>query len=409
MFDRDKWIEILSTMVDNPLRTILTSISVAVGLFILVILLGLSKGLQNGVQSTFSDDAVNSIWVRSGRTALPYAGQKSNRRVNYESVDQEHTEKNIEGVGNTSGRISFWGTKMKWGKEVSNFPLRCVHPAHQELERTELTGGRYINERDIEDARKVTVVGKTIVDDLFQKRNPIGEYLEIKGVKFKVVGTFDDPASRWENRIAYVPLSTGKKLFQGGKDEIDMFIASTGDETFEESTEIAENIDGYLRARHKVHPKDTRGVRVRNMNEEAKTFQDIFLGIKIFVFAMGILTMIAGMIGVSNIMSIVVKERTKEIGVRKAMGATPWSIVSLILQESIFITLIAGLVGLIMGVVAINVLATFIEHEFFTNPIVSMYICVVALGMMIFSGAISGAIPAFRAAMIKPVEALKDE
>ena len=172
---------------------------------------------------------------------------------------------------------------------------------------------------------------------------------------------------------------------------------------------MADEIDGYLRAEHKVAPEDSRGVEVTNMNEEAQRFENIFLGIKIFVFILGMLTLMAGIIGVSNIMSIVVKERTKEIGIRKALGATPGSIISLVLQESVFITLLAGSAGLILGVAALELLSSVIEHEFFKEPRVSFWTSALAMGVLVISGAISGLVPAMRAAAIKPVEALRDE
>ncbi|MFT4679740.1 MAG: putative ABC transport system permease protein [Flavobacteriales bacterium] len=409
MFDRDKWIEILTTMVHNPLRTILTSISVIVGIFILVILLGLGQGLQNGAFESMQDDAANSIWINRSRTTLPYQGYQSNRNIRYHNDDHEEVVASDNKITTSSSRLQFWGTQIKWGKEAANFTVRSVHPGHQEVERTVLSSGRYINHRDVEEARKVAVIGQTIIEDLFGKIDPLGELIEVMGVKFKVVGTFNDPNSRWENRILYTPITTGQKLFNGGGDGVDMFIISTGESSFEESIAMEENIDGYLRGKHKVHPEDPRGIDVRNVNEEFQTIQDVFLGINVFIYGIGILTMLIGIIGVSLIMSIVVKERTKEIGVRKALGATPWSIVSLILQESIFTTLIAGLIGLLIGVGILQVLAEFIEHEFFKSPRVNVRAIVTAIGLIVFFGGIAGLIPAIRAVMIKPVEALRDE
>lgn len=396
-------------MVKNPLRTILTSISVAVGIFILVVLLGLGQGLQNGVYSNFQDDAVNSIWVRSGRTTLPYRGYQPNRRIQYEDQNREHVVENVDGVDISSARLSFWGATMKWENESGDYSIRCVHPGHQVAERTQIATGRYINENDLIQERKVAVIGQTIVEDIFGKVDPIGELIEIFGIKFTVVGTFSDPNSRWENRQAYLPITTGQKLFSQGNEHIDMFIVGSGDSPFEKTVDMSDAIDSYLRAEHSVHPEDRRGVEVNNLNEEFRTFQNIFIGIEVFIYALGILTLMAGIIGVSNIMSIVVKERTKEIGVRKAIGATPWSIVSLILQESIFLTLVAGCLGLLAGVGMLELVATYVDHEFFQNPRVSFWACLSAVIILVIAGALSGLAPSLRAASIKPVEALRDE
>jgi putative ABC transport system permease protein len=409
MFDLDKWMEILDTMAKNPLRTFLTSLSVAVGIFILVVLLGLGQGLENGVQTTFQDDAVNSIWLRAGMTSLPYKGYKPNREVQFKNYDHDYVKENVDGITYSSSRLTFWGVFLKYVNQQGQYGVRSVHPAHQQAEKTEMKSGRFINERDIEETRKVAVIGQTIVEDLFKEKNPIGEMISVMGVKFTVVGTFTDPNSRWENRQCYIPISTGQRIFGRSKDGIDMFIVSTGENSLDRSVSMSEEIDNYLRSQHKVHPDDPSGIDITNMNEEAQRFENIFLGIKVFVFVLGILTLMAGIIGVSNIMSIVVKERTKEIGVRKALGATPWSIVSLILQESVFITLLAGCVGLILGVLCLEGISGNIDHEFFKDPRVSFWASLTAIIVLIISGALSGLIPALRAAAIKPVEALRDE
>ncbi len=408
MFDLDKWMEILDTMAKNPLRTLLTSLSVAVGIFILVVLLGLSQGLQSGVSQTFQKDAVNSIWVRGGQTALAYQGYKPNRNIRFNNEDVKEA-KVIDGVIDYSARLSFWGAILKVGSQQGQYGVRAVHPAHAVVEKTEITAGRFVNQGDIQNARKVAVIGQTIIDDLFKQNDPIGEQIEIFGIRFTIVGTFRDGNSRWENRQVYIPITTGQNLFGRGKDAIDMFIVSNEENNFERSIEISDEIASYLRAEYKIHPEDQRGIDITNMNEEAKRFENIFLGIKVFVFIMGILTLMAGIIGVSNIMSIVVKERTKEIGIRKAIGASPWSIISLILQESVFLTLIAGCAGLIAGVLALESISGQMDHEYFKDPRVSFWSSLSAIIILVVAGAISGFIPAFRAAAIKPVEALKDE
>lgn len=408
MLERDSWIEILITMVHNPLRTILTSISVSVGIFILVILSGMTNGFENGVKETMSDDATNSLWIRSRTTALAYQGYQPNRRINFEMKDHDQA-RTVEGVGVTTARLGFWNTTVRWGKEVSTYGIRCVHPGHQEVERTKVASGRYINQGDLDRFAKVAVVGAEIVSGLFEGKDPIGEMISVKGVNFTVVGTFDDGAGRWENRQIYLPITTGQMLFARGQDRIDMYIASTGEATLPESEDIASNIDFFLRNKYKVHPEDRRGIRIRNANEEGQMINNVFLGIRLFGIGLSIMTLIIAIIGVSNIMSIVVRERTRELGIRKALGATPTNIVMLILQESLFMTLIAGLLGVIFGTILLYVVPMFIENELLQAPIVSFKLVVFALIALVVSGCIAGAIPAMRAANLKPVDALKDE
>lgn len=408
MLERDSWIEILVTMMHNPLRTILTSISVSVGIFILVILSGMTNGFENGVKETMSDDATNSLWIHARTTAIAYQGYQPNRRIHLEMKDHDQA-KSMESVGETTARLGFWNTSVRWGKEVSTYGIRCVHPGHQEVERTEVSTGRYINQGDLTRYAKVAVVGAEVVNGLFEGQDPIGEMISVKGVNFTVVGTFDDGAGRWENRQIYLPITTGQMLFAGGQDRIDMYIASTGEATLPESEAIASNIDFFLRKKYSVHPKDRRGIRIRNANEEGQMINNVFLGIRLFAIGLSIMTLVIAIIGVSNIMSIVVRERTRELGIRKALGATPLSIVMLIIQESLFMTLIAGLLGAIMGSVLLYLVPKFIENELLQNPIVSFKLVVMALVALVLSGCIAGAIPALRAANLKPVDALKDE
>ncbi len=408
MFDTDKWLEIFNTILKNPLRTILTGTSVALGIFILVVMQGLGFGLRNGMYASMQDDAINSLWIRSGSTSLPYKGLNSGRDIQLTNQDLAYVVKNVEGVGAYTGRLMFWGITMTYGSKSMGFPMRGLHPGHQELERTNMKTGRYINDADLDAERKVCVIGQTIVDDLFKGDDPIGTYLSMNGVQFQVVGTFEDPNSRWENRSAYIPITTAQKLF-GRADDLSMFMVSTGEASLDQSKMMASQIESYLKEVHMVNPADNQAIRVRNVNEDFQEFINVYNAIKIFIWAIGIFTLFAGIVGVANIMSIIVKERTKEIGVRKALGATPWTVISLIIQESVFLTLISGCVGLILGVVLLELSGDLIEHEFFRNPEVDFGICFSALLILAIAGALSGLFPAIRAVRIRPVEALRDE
>ncbi|NND77370.1 MAG: FtsX-like permease family protein [Flavobacteriales bacterium] len=408
MFSSDRWQEILTGMLQNPFRTFLTMNAIGIGIFILVILQGMGGGLQNGAYSSF-DDATNTIWVRSGRTSLPYAGYRSNRQVDLHVSDHEKARKEIAKTDISTARLQFWGRPVKYKDQVSNFSIRCVHPGHQYTEMTEMVTGRYINQGDIDEERKVAVIGQTVVEDLFGDTDPIGKMISVMGANFFVVGTFNDPNSRWENRIVYFPFSTGMKLYGGNTGKISNFIVSTEDKDLQASEAMAETMDLELRGKYSIHPNDPKGIDVSNQNAEFAIFQNMFLGIKIFLFFMGFFTLLAGVIGVSTIMSIVVQDRTKEIGVRKAIGASPFSIVSMIIQESFFITFLSGLIGFILAYLVLNGVAQVVEHEYFKNPTVNLQICLLAMTVLSTVGVIAGLIPARKAAKIKPVEALKDE
>ena len=408
MFDSDKWIEIFATMAKNPLRTFLTGLSVGIGVFILVVFQGLGFGLQNGAMTELQDDAINSIWIRKGRTSMPYAGLKPNRQIQFKNDDLEFVLEEYEGTNVYSGRLGFWGSTISYGSESQSFGVRCIHPGHLELERSDMTGGRYINEYDVSQERKVAVIGQTVLEDVFKGRPSVGEFITVRGIQFKVVGTYNDPNSRWENRQVLLPVSTGQKLFNAN-DRLDMFMVTTGDKPFDETVEMAGEIQALLREKHKVHPEDERALYVNNINEDMKQFTDIFFGIKIFICVVGILTLIAGMIGVANIMAVVVAERTREIGVRKAIGASPGSIISMIIQEAVLLTSISGILGFVIGWGVLQIGSRMIEHEFFKNPQVNLNVCLSVITILVFVGAIAGFFPAVRAANIKPIEALREE
>jgi putative ABC transport system permease protein len=411
MFNRDTWLEIANTVMSHPMRTFLTGLSIALGVFILVVMQGLGFGLQNGVKSQFADDAVNSVWVRSGRTQLSYRGNQPNRKVKIREMDVDAMFQQMDTVEVFSRRIRIWGVPMEYGDKLSSFPLRGVDPGHQELENTTLTGGRYISQRDINDERKVVVVGKNIIEDLYEDSNPVGTYLMIQGVQFMVVGTFNDPASRWENRMAYLPYSTAQRIFRnkGAGDVVDQIIVGTGSMPIPETTSMTATLLSWFKDRKVVHPDDSRGIIMENNNEEYARFQQIFMGIELFIWGIGLLTLLAGAVGVANILAIAVKERTKEIGVRKALGATSSSVVALVVQESLALMIVSGSAGLVVGVWLLELVSPMVDHEYFKNPQVDYRIALLAISILAVVGVLSGIGPAIRAVSIRPVEALRDE
>ncbi|MAY83020.1 MAG: peptide ABC transporter permease [Flavobacteriales bacterium] len=411
MFDRDKWQEILNTIEKNKLRTFLTGFSVAWGIFMLIILLGFGTGLQKGVSDNFKDTATNSIWVFSGQTSVPHKGMKPGRFIRFDNADYDLVANNMPEVTASSGRFYLGNNEVTYKGEHGSFNIRTVHPEHQFIEKTLTIQGRFFNEKDIEEKRKVVSIGTLVRDALFVNgENPIGEYIEVSGVPFKVVGVFEDEGGENEQEILYIPISTAQMVFNGA-DRVDMFMVNLDEgATVEESKVMEEKLRKTMAERHKFSPDDERAIRFWNNVEDFMQFQNLFDGIRTFIWIIGIMTIIAGIVGISNIMMIVVKERTKEIGIRKALGATPWSVVSLIIMESVLITSVFGYIGLVLGVGVIEGISSVLPPgEFFKDPEVNFKVAISATIILITAGTLAGLIPARKAARIKPIVALRDE
>jgi putative ABC transport system permease protein len=408
MFDIDKWTEILTSLRKNILRTILTGLTVAWGIFMLIILLGAGKGLENFVAFQFRDDAVNSIWIRSGQTSIPHDGYQAGRYIQMTNADYEYFDEHVEGVDNITGRHALWSAVVNYGANGGTFSMRGVHSDHQYLENTMVTSGRYINALDVESRRKVVVIGQLVAQELFREDDPIGKYVRVFGIPFKVVGVFTDEGGPGEEKTIYVPISTSQMVFNGAN-RISNLMFTTGDLSPQEIAALAEKTRLILADRHHFAPEDVRAMRVRSPTEDFEQINSVMTGIRVFIWFIGIMTIIAGIMGISNIMIVVVKERTREIGVRKALGATPGSVVSLILMESIFLTSVAGYVGLVAGVGVLEAAAGALEGLPFSNPTVEIRIAVYATIVLVISGALAGLVPSLRAARIRPIEALRDE
>jgi putative ABC transport system permease protein len=409
MFDLDKWQEIFSTIKKNKLRTFLTGFSVAWGIFMLIILLGSGQGLQNGVEEQFKQDAVNSIWLYPGQTSIAHDGYSVGRSVKFTNEDYDQINRKISGIEYSSSGYNVRGNGIiSYNNEHGTFDIVSCHPGYGYIENVTLKDGRFINNLDIDKFRKVTCIGSKVEDALFKnKENPVGKYLKVSGISFLIVGVFTDPSERDLNRI-YIPVSTAQKIFNGGT-KVNR-LAFTTSKSVEESEVMIEQLKQDFAKRHHFDVEDKNAMYVNNTLKEFKQFQNLFAGIRIFVWIIGIGTIIAGIVGVSNIMMIVVKERTKEIGIRKAIGASPASIISLILLESILITGVAGYIGLVLGVGLLELLSSLMENvPFIKNPQANFSVAIDATILLIISGAIAGFVPANKAAKIKPIIALRDE
>ncbi|HSH19045.1 MAG TPA: ABC transporter permease [Draconibacterium sp.] len=420
MFDIDKWQEILATIKKNKMRTFLTGFSVAWGIFMLMILLGSGNGLSNGVSENFMRDAINGMWLWSGRTSIPYQGMQEGRQIQFTNADYDLL-KDLEGIEHTSGRYYFNGNRFSYGKEYGDYTAITCHPDLQSVESIEMVKGRFVNEVDINQSRKTIVIGKDIYDALFKEKEALGEYIRVNNIPFKVVGICKEGGGT-RHRNAYIPVTTGQKVFNGSN-RLHNFALTINAETVEESRAIETRVRERLARKHKFDSKDESALGSYNKLEDVIQTMKIFQAIEIFIWIIGIGTLIAGIVGVSNIMLIVVKERTKEIGIRKAIGASPSSVIGLILLESILITTIAGYIGLVLGTGLMEGINFFVEQQYaasaatnggngetiFRNPTVDLNVAMMATTLLIIAGALAGYIPAKRAARIKPIEALRDE
>ncbi|PKP24419.1 MAG: ABC transporter ATP-binding protein [Bacteroidetes bacterium HGW-Bacteroidetes-2] len=414
MFEIERWQEIFETIRKNKLRTLLTGLSVASGIFILVVLLAIGKGMENGVSKQFEKDAENKISVWTGVTSQGYKGLNPGRFIQLKNEDYNQTVlKYQDQLEYKSPAYRIWSGLTTYKKEFGSYRIEGVLPDFQFLENASLVHGRYLNIQDHQNYEKVAVIGNKVFTDLFKGKNAIGEYIEITGINFKVIGVFSDPGGEREETRIFMPLSTSQRVFNAGDNirTLAYTLHSTGNfkKDFKASEVFISQLENQLKTKHTVAPTDTRAINIRSNLENAKKFYDLNLMIRLFFWGVGICTIIAGVVGVSNIMLIIVKERTKEMGIRKAIGAEPWSIIGMILHESIFITTIAGFTGLIFGLGILEILGPLIDIEYISNPSVDFKTALITVFILIVAGAIAGFFPAYRAANIKPIEALGDE
>ena len=410
MFSRDTWTEIFDTISKNKLRTFLSGFTVAIGIFIFIILTGFGNGLTNTFQSFFGDDATNILRIFPSRTSKPYKGYKAKRRIELDNSDLADIKLNfplyLEGI---TPRISR-GAVVKYKNNSDNYQTRGVGPAHQSAEKTILMKGRFINEDDIKNKTKYTVIGRRVALDLFGEEDPMGKFIDVGDTVFKIVGVFQDSGGEYEESYLYIPYTT-RQLIEKGNDKVDQIILSykpsigyAGAMGFEKKLRL------FLKNKKSIDPTDQSGIFIRNVSEDLKRNQQFAGVLQTIVIFVAIGTLIAGIIGISNIMVFVVKERTKELGIRKALGATPKSVISMILQESIFITIISGYFGLFSGMLVLRNIGSALEEDYFIkDPSIDLSTAIISTIILIIFGAVAGYIPAKRAASIKPIVALRDE
>lgn len=414
MFDIERWQEIFDTIRKNKLRTFLTGLSVASGIFILVILLGFGQGMQNGIEHEFKQDATTSVWAWPEATSKAYKGLNPGRRIRFKNADYETAGRMFkEDIEYESPRVFVRGVNINYGSESLVYSIQGVSSEFQFIEGFSTIEGRFINYKDEISLGKVAVIGKKIRGDVFKGvETPIGERIEIAGIQFTIIGVFKEQNEREEERI-YIPITTGQRVFNGDDKLNSLTYTLPPVENFDQAVAQAvlfkDNLRNFLKEEHLVAPDDESGVRVWSAMEEAKRYYGITGNMKLFFWFVGVCTIIAGVVGVSNIMLIVVKERTREIGIRKALGAKPWSIVGMILHESIFVTAISGFSGLIFSMLLLEVLGPHVQIEYVLNPSVNFNVAFSTVMVLIFAGALAGLIPALRAARVQVIESLRDE
>jgi len=420
MFDLDKWQEIYATLSRNKLRTFLTAFGVFWGIFMLLIMLGAGNGLKNGINSGFESYASNSLFVWVNMTTKEYKGFKPGRRVEFTNDDMMAIKKNIPEVDVVAPRHrlgDFHGsTLVLRGTKEGSFKFSGDYPEYAKIETYKLQKGRFINSADISQKRKVAVIGQKVYEILFEKEeDPLGKFIQVNDVNFLVIGLLKKPTRGDDEQVESitVPFTTFQYTFNMGK-KVGWFGITAKPNV--KASIAQEKVLALLKERHKIHPEDKQALGSYNLEDEYNRINNLFVGMKWLSWFVGILTLVAGVIGVSNIMLVIIKERTKEIGVRRAIGATPFSIISQIIMESVVLTSLAGYIGIVCGIgllELINNLITGIPDEgkrvMFKNPGVDINIALIALSVLVVCGMLAGLIPAHRAMSIKPVDALRAE
>ncbi|SNZ01023.1 ABC transporter permease [Flagellimonas pacifica] len=409
MFDRDIWQEIFNTLKKNKLRTFLTGFSVGWAIFILVMLLASVNGMQNGFTGQFNDDATNSIFVRPGTTAKAHAGFEAGRRIQFKNDDIDYIKQSFpDDIEYISARY-YTNTSAKYQSETGSYRVQAVHPDHQVIEKTIVTNGRYINEADLINKAKVAVIGRKVAEDLFKNEDPLGKFVEFNNLPFKVIGVFIDEGDDNAERVIYAPVSTYQRIY-GNTNYISQILL-TYNPTYDltQALEFSGKLEDLMKRRHKIAPDDQSGLFVWNYAEAFDDISSFSAVLRAIGIGVGFLILIAGIVGIGNIMVFTIKERTKEIGVRKALGARPRQIVNLVLLESIFITTLSGFIGLMFAWIILAAIGPNIETPAFSNPNVSASTVITATIVLIVAGVMAGLIPAIKAANVKPIVALSDK
>lgn len=420
LFDADKWQEIFFALKKNKLRTFFTAFGVFWGIFMLIIMLGSGKGLSNGASQGMGDMATNAMFMWTQQTTVPYKGFPRGRRYNFNNDDTKALRDNISEIEYLAPRLQVGGrnggNNVVRGERTAAFRIQGDYPDFNKIDPCNIESGRFINELDIEQKRKNIVIGTRVYEEMFENgEEAVGEYIRIQGVYFKVVGVFSSKKNgrqaEQENSQIFMPFTTLQQTYNMGN--IVGWYSITAKEGYSAS-QVLDKAKEVVKSRHSISPADDRAVGSFNLEEEFTKMTTLFTGIDILIWIVGIGTLFAGVIGVSNIMLIVVKERTKEIGIQRALGATPLLIKTQIVLESVFLTTVAGYVGLTLGIGVLELINNLLissgaSTDMFNNPEVDFNKAILALVVLVVAGMLAGLIPAQRAVQLKPIDALRDE
>lgn len=421
MFDLDRWQEIMSALKKNKLRTFFTAFGVFWGILMLIIMLGSGTGLKNGVTSDFGDFATNSVFMWTRPTTVPYKGLPRGRNYNFRNDDIDALRREIPEIEylapRTQGGGFRGGNNVVRGTKSGAFSVMGDYPEWNLIDPVNIENGRFINNADLREKRKVAVIGNKVYEVLFKPgEEAIGQYIQIQGVYFQVVGVFKPKNSGVnfggdKEQSVFIPLTTFQRVYNWG--DIIGWFAFTSKPGIPVSV-VEEKASALLRRRHQVSPDDPQAIGSFNMQKQYNQMTGLFAGINGLIWIVGIGTLLAGVIGISNIMLVIVKERTKEIGIQRALGASPFNIISQIITESVFLTTFAGYAGLVIGVVILEgvnyaLVSSGAESNMFKNPNIDFNMAITAMVILIISGAIAGLIPARKAVSIKPIDALRYE
>lgn len=420
LFSRDSWAEIIEALSSNWFRTVLTAFGVLWGIFILVILLAAGNGLENGIKQGFEGMATNSMFMWSQTASQPYKGLPKGRRYNFKTQDVAAIKQQVQGLRFVSPRNQLGGFRgsnnVVRGLQTGAFNVYGDYPEIITQQPMSITSGRFINYSDINEKRKVAIIGSGVQTALYAPgEEVIGSYIKINGVNFMVIGTYKKKGNNGDpeemQKEIYVPFTSFSQAFNMA--DIVGWMAITAEDGYS-ITNLKSQIFDVIKTRHTIHPNDDRAVGSFDLYQEYSKITGLFTALNFVAYFVGILVLLSGIIGISNIMLIVVKERTKEIGIRRALGATPWGIRAQILLESIFLTIVSGMAGIVLATAVLwlvnQQLSSMDTSEMmFINPSVNIGVVGVALAILIVSGLLAGLIPAQNAIRVKPVEALRTE
>jgi len=419
MFNKDRWKEILEVLTTNWFRTVLTAFGVFWGIFILIVLLAAGKGLENGINADFGDIATNTMFMWTRRTTKPHQGLPKDRSFEFQRADVQSIRDNVPNLRfisprNQLGGFSSGGNNVVRGLNTGAYNVYGDYPEIINQDPMTVTSGRFINYNDINEKRKIAIIGQGVRNDLYEKDEEVlGTYIKIQGVNFLVVGTYKKNSSdggEEAQKEIFVPFTAFSQAFNRGEDVGWMAITAKDGSSI---SVLKEKIIEVMKKKHKVHPEDNRAIGYFDLYEQYNRVESLFMGIRWIAIIVGAFVLISGIIGVSNIMLIVVKERTKEIGIRRALGESPWSIKKQILMESIFLTIFSGMTGIIFGALVIYGINALLESvgpvDMFLNPSVGVSVVASALTVLVISGLLAGFIPANSAIRVRPIEALRNE